>query len=91
MKQKQPLKERASEQIALHVSIITILWNIILAVFKLFAGIFAHSGAMLSDAVHSAILLLQIRKNASASPPDITGVPEAKAVPQGAKAASHPY
>lgn len=54
MKQKQPLKERASEQIALHVSIVTILWNIILSVFKLFAGIFAHSGAMLSDAVHSA-------------------------------------
>lgn len=40
--------------IAVHVSLVTIVINVILSAFKLFAGIFAHSGAMISDAVHSA-------------------------------------
>lgn len=35
------------------LSFIGILGNIILSAFKLFAGIFGHSGAMISDAVHS--------------------------------------
>lgn len=38
----------------MRVSKATILWNVLLSAFKLFAGISAHSGAMLSDAVHSA-------------------------------------
>ena len=38
----------------MHVSRVSILWNVLLSGFKLFAGLFAHSGAMLSDAVHSA-------------------------------------
>lgn len=44
---------KTNEQIALRVSVETILGNVILTVFKLFAGFVAHSGAMLSDAVHS--------------------------------------
>lgn len=36
------------------VSIITILANLFLAIFKLLAGIIAHSSAMISDAIHSA-------------------------------------
>lgn len=36
------------------ISIISIIVNIILTAFKLFAGIFSNSGAMVSDAVHSA-------------------------------------
>ncbi|MBR4830371.1 MAG: cation transporter [Bacilli bacterium] len=36
------------------VSIVSIVANISLAIFKLIAGIFAHSSAMVSDAVHSA-------------------------------------
>lgn len=40
--------------IAIRVSVVTILWNLVLSAFKLFAGIVAGSGAMLSDAVHSA-------------------------------------
>lgn len=36
------------------VSFITIIQNIILSIFKLLAGIIAHSSAMISDAVHSA-------------------------------------
>ncbi len=40
--------------VAMRISIVSILANIILALFKLLAGIIAHSGAMISDAVHSA-------------------------------------
>lgn len=47
------LDDQKAGAIAVRVSIITILVNLILSIFKLFAGIFAHSGAMLSDAVHS--------------------------------------
>ncbi|MCD7862557.1 MAG: cation diffusion facilitator family transporter [Lachnospiraceae bacterium] len=46
--------ERNFEQTAMHVSLISIIVNIALSVFKLFAGIFAHSSAMVSDAAHSA-------------------------------------
>ncbi len=46
--------ERNFEQTAMHVSFISIIVNIALSAFKLFAGIFAHSSAMISDAVHSA-------------------------------------
>ena len=36
-----------------HLSRIGIFGNVLLAAFKLFAGIFGKSGAMVSDAVHS--------------------------------------
>lgn len=39
---------------AMHVSWVSIIVNIALALGKLLAGIFASSGAMISDAVHSA-------------------------------------
>ena len=39
---------------AMRVSAVTIVWNVILSIFKLIAGIAGHSGAMISDAVHSA-------------------------------------
>ena len=42
------------EKIAMKVSFVSIVANVMLSAFKLFAGIFAHSGAMVSDAVHSA-------------------------------------
>ncbi|MEG0249549.1 MAG: cation diffusion facilitator family transporter [Peptostreptococcus sp.] len=35
------------------ISTVGIFGNIVLTLFKLFAGIFAHSGAMVSDAMHS--------------------------------------
>ena len=38
----------------MRVSAVTIVWNVILSIFKLIAGIVGHSGAMISDAVHSA-------------------------------------
>lgn len=42
------------EKRAMRVSIVSIIVNILLALFKLLAGIIARSGAMISDAVHSA-------------------------------------
>lgn len=42
------------QQEAIKVSMVSIVGNIVLSLFKLFAGLFAHSGAMVSDAIHSA-------------------------------------
>lgn len=42
-----------SEKIVKRLSFIGIFGNIVLSAFKLFAGIFGKSGAMVSDAVHS--------------------------------------
>ena len=66
--------EKNQEQIAMKVSYISILGNVLLSVFKLMAGIFAHSGAMISDAVHSAsdvfstfVVMIGIKISARAS------------------------
>ena len=42
------------QKVANKVSFVTIAGNVILSVLKLFAGIIAHSSAMISDAIHSA-------------------------------------
>ncbi len=42
------------EKTAMRISAVSIAVNIILSVFKALAGVFAHSGAMISDAIHSA-------------------------------------
>ena len=52
MKRKQ--KNMTDQRIAMRVSANSIAANVVLSAFKLFAGIAAHSGAMVSDAVHSA-------------------------------------
>lgn len=44
----------SNKKIALRVSMISIVVNVVLSVFKFAAGILANSGAMVSDAVHSA-------------------------------------
>lgn len=44
-------KEKSTAE---RVSLNTILYNLLLTLFKLFAGLFSHSSAMISDAVHSA-------------------------------------
>ena len=46
--------KKGNERIAMRVSAVSIAWNVALSAFKLFAGLVAHSGAMVSDAVHSA-------------------------------------
>lgn len=43
-----------SNKIAMRVSWVSIAVNVVLSLFKVFAGIFARSSAMISDAVHSA-------------------------------------
>ncbi len=46
--------ENNFQKIANKVSLITIVGNVVLSVFKLFAGILSNSNAMISDAIHSA-------------------------------------
>lgn len=51
---KATAPEMNFEKTAVRVSVVSIAGNILLSVFKLLAGIIARSGAMVSDAVHSA-------------------------------------
>lgn len=46
--------ENYGKKIALRVSKVSIIVNVLLSVLKLAAGVLAHSGAMISDAIHSA-------------------------------------
>ena len=48
------MKRDIPEKTAVKVSFISIIGNLLLSLFKFLAGIIAHSGAMVSDAVHSA-------------------------------------
>ncbi|MCL2111633.1 MAG: cation diffusion facilitator family transporter [Clostridiales bacterium] len=45
--------EKTATQIAMKVSINTIIINAVLSAFKLFAGIFSNSSALVSDAIHT--------------------------------------
>lgn len=54
MEKNRIAQENDFQKTANKVSAVTIAANALLAVFKLFAGVFAHSSAMISDAVHSA-------------------------------------
>ncbi len=45
---------RNDKDIAMRVSTVSIMVNLLLSFFKLMAGIFGASGAMISDAIHSA-------------------------------------
>ncbi|MGN0695344.1 MAG: cation diffusion facilitator family transporter [Oscillospiraceae bacterium] len=49
-----PVTETEFQRIANKVAFVTIIGNAALSAVKLLAGIIAHSGAMISDAVHSA-------------------------------------
>ena len=62
------------QQPAMKESGISILVNLLLSIFKLIAGIAAHSGAMISDAIHSAsdvgstfIVIIGVRLSAKKS------------------------
>lgn len=48
------MKSQEPKAVAMRVSIISIIVNLLLSLFKLLAGIFAKSGAMISDSIHSA-------------------------------------
>lgn len=47
-------RENAYEKTAMRISFVSIIMNILLSLFKLLAGVLSHSGAMISDAIHSA-------------------------------------
>lgn len=71
------MTELNKEQTAMHVSRVSIVGNIILSAFKLIAGIAAHSGAMISDAIHSAsdvfstiIVMIGVHSSGKASDSD---------------------
>lgn len=42
------------QKTAMKISMVSIVGNILLSLFKVLAGIVANSGAMISDAIHSA-------------------------------------
>lgn len=44
---------KESKKIAMHISNVSIVINVMLSALKVIAGVFAHSSAMISDAVHS--------------------------------------
>lgn len=47
-------RSKTDHALARRVSLVTMTANVLLAAFKLLAGLIAHSSAMISDAVHSA-------------------------------------
>lgn len=62
---------------AVRVSTVSIIGNTVLSLYKLFAGFWAHSGAMISDAVHSAsdvfssiVVIIGVKISAKASDRD---------------------
>lgn len=51
---KNSMEKDYFQKTANRVAVVTIIGNLVLSLIKLLAGIFAHSSAMISDAVHSA-------------------------------------
>lgn len=47
------MKAQQNLEIAKKISVVSILWNIILSIIKVLAGVIGHSGAMIADGVHS--------------------------------------
>jgi cation diffusion facilitator family transporter len=54
MDNKHNVEDDSFQKVVNRVSGVSIIGNIILSAFKLFVGLFAHSNAMVSDAIHSA-------------------------------------
>lgn len=54
MEKVSNVNEKDFQKVANKVSVVTIVGNLLLSAVKLLAGIVANSGAMISDAVHSA-------------------------------------
>ncbi|MCI8638108.1 MAG: cation transporter [Coprococcus sp.] len=70
----EPCTPATFQRVANRVSVVSIVGNLILSIFKFLAGIIAHSGAMISDAVHSAsdvfssfIVIIGVRLSSKAS------------------------
>lgn len=70
---EQKMQNFNTEKIAIKTSVVTIIINVVLSVFKLIAGIIGSSLAMISDAIHSAsdvfstvIVIIGVRISAKA-------------------------
>lgn len=50
---EEPISQAQIDHVVRSASAVGIIGNVLLSAFKLFAGLIGHSGAMLSDAVHS--------------------------------------
>ncbi len=67
-----------SKRIAMRVSWISLMINLLLSAFKLVAGLVASSGAMISDAIHSAsdvfstIIVMMASRSPAARPTSST-------------------
>ncbi len=77
MGKKKTQDSNGFEAVATRVSMVSIIGNVILSMLKALAGILAHSGAMVSDAVHSAsdvfssiIVIIGVRASAKESDKD---------------------
>ncbi len=73
MTKPKEVTDEEFQNVANKVVMITIIGNVILSAFKFGAGIWAHSGAMISDAIHSAsdvfstiVVMIGIRFSAKA-------------------------
>ena len=53
MKKGSAVTPEQEKRIAARISAVGVFGNVILSLFKLFAGIIGHSGAMISDSIHS--------------------------------------
>lgn len=74
---KTNLRRDCFEKTAVRVSMLSIIGNAVLSLFKMIAGLLANSGAMVSDAVHSAsdvfssiIVIIGVRISAKESDKD---------------------
>ncbi len=68
------MRNTEMESVAIKISVITIILNFLLTVFKFLAGTFGHSLAMISDAIHSAsdvistiIVIIGVKMSAKAA------------------------
>lgn len=53
MKKVEKIDKLEEERMIRNISLVSIIGNAVLSGFKMIAGIFGHSGAMISDAIHS--------------------------------------
>lgn len=75
MEEEKAITEEEAKRIVDQTAAVGVFGNVILSVFKLFAGIFGHSAAMISDAVHSfsdvfATLIAYIGRRLADKPAD---------------------
>ena len=59
-KERQKQMENSAEKTAMKVSAVSIVVNVVLSFFKLLAGVLGNSGAMISDAQFTRLLMFSV-------------------------------